>query len=247
MPRERPDTAPKKGQQGVGRSFAHAYNGLVIVVRTQRNMRVHVLVAISVLAASALLGLDALELAVVVLTIVVVFATEMLNTALEFAVDLTTREFHPLAKLAKDVSAAAVFVASMGAVVVGFLIAGDDLLALWPAVLDGLGPWAGALAVGAIGVTFLLCVLLRALAPGGVPAGALPSGHAAVAFAAWVAATFVVAGGPARGAALVSVLVLLLALLVCQSRLESGGRSLGEVITGAILGTLVSLAAFVLL
>jgi diacylglycerol kinase (ATP) len=238
-------TTPKKGQQGVGRSFAHAYDGLVAVVRTQRNMRIHVLVAVFVLAAAVLLGLDAVELAVVVLTIVVVFATEMLNTALEFAVDLTTREFHPLAKLAKDISAAAVFVTSIGAVLVGFLVAGDELLALWPSLLEGLRPRAGALAFGALGLAFLLTVLLKAL-PAKVT-GAVPSGHAAVAFAAWVAASFVVADGSVRSAALVSVLVLLLALLVCQSRLESGVRTLGEVIAGAVVGTLVSVAAFVLL
>jgi len=240
-------TTPKKGQQGVGRSFAHAYDGLVAVVRTQRNMRVHVLVAIFVLAAAVLLGLDAVELAVVVLTIVVVFATEMLNTALEFAVDLTTREFHPLAKLAKDVSAAAVFVSSIGAIVVGFLVAGDELLALWPSLLEGFRPRAGALAVGALGLAFLLTVLLKALPATRGPV-AVPSGHAAVAFAAWVAASFVAADGASlRSAALVSTLVLLLALLVCQIRLESGVRTLGEVIAGAVLGTLVSAAAFLLL
>ena len=54
-----------------------------------------------------------------VLTIVVVFVVEMLNTAMEFVVDLVTTEYHPLAKLAKDVSAGAVLVSSVGAVVVG--------------------------------------------------------------------------------------------------------------------------------
>jgi diacylglycerol kinase (ATP) len=239
---------PRKGQQGVGRSFVHAYNGLVSVVRTQRNMRIHVLVACCVLAASLPLGLDAVELAIVVLTIVVVLATEMLNTALEFAVDLTTREFHPLAKLAKDVSAAAVFVASLGAVAVGLLVVADELMALWPTLLTSVRSWAGALALVALGLVFLIPVMLKALAR--TPrsfASAVPSGHAAVAFAAWVAATFVAAEGSARHAALVSVLVLLLALLVCQSRIENGARTLREVASGAALGTLIAFAAFVLL
>ena len=56
-----------------------------------------------------------LELAVLVLVIMFVFVTEMFNTALEFAVDLVTKEYHPLAKLAKDVSAGAVLVSSVGA------------------------------------------------------------------------------------------------------------------------------------
>ena len=239
---------PRKGQQGIGRSFVHAYNGLVSVVRTQRNMRVHVLVAIFVLAASLPLGLDGVELAIVVLTIMVVLATEMLNTALEFAVDLTTREFHPLAKLAKDISAAAVFVASLGAVVVGLLVVADELRAMWPTLLTPVRPWAGALALVALGLAFLIPVILKALArtPGSL-ASAVPSGHATVAFAAWVAATFIAAEGSARHAALVSVLVLLLALLLCQSRIESGARTLREVASGAAVGTLIAFAAFILL
>ena len=236
---------PKGGQQGIGWSFVHAYNGLVLVVRTQRNMRVHVLVAIFVLAASLPLRLDTVELAIVVLTIMVVFATEMLNTAIEFAVDLVTREFHPLAKLAKDISAAAVFVASLGAVAVGLLVVADDLWSLWPILVTPVRPWAGVLAFVALGLAFLIPVLFKALAPS---SGAVPSGHAAVAFAAWVAATFVAAAeGSARNAALVSVLVLLLALLVCGSRIEGGARTLREVSSGAAVGTLISLAAFVLL
>ena len=93
------DRRPIKGQQGVARSFDHAYRGLIYAVRTQRNMRFHVVVAALVLVASLFLGVSKFELAVLVLVIVAVFITEMFNTALEFAVDLVTKEYHPLAKL----------------------------------------------------------------------------------------------------------------------------------------------------
>ena len=93
---------PRKGQQGVARSFNHAYQGLIFAVRTQRNMRVHAIIAVLVLAGSLLVSVSALELAALVLTIMVVFAAELFNTAMEFAVDLVTKEYHPLAKLAKD-------------------------------------------------------------------------------------------------------------------------------------------------
>src|ERR671917_2757057 len=99
---------PAKGQQGVALSFDHAYRGLIYAVRTQRNMRFHVVIATLVLIASLLVGVSKLELAVLILVILLVFVTEMLNTALEFAIDLVTKEYHPLAKLAKDVSAGAV-------------------------------------------------------------------------------------------------------------------------------------------
>ncbi|MBA3635849.1 MAG: diacylglycerol kinase family protein, partial [Rubrobacteraceae bacterium] len=81
---------PGKGQQGVARSFEHAYRGMISAVRTQRNMRFHVVVAVVVLVASLLLGVSKLELAVLVLTILLVFVTEMFNTAMEFIVDLAT-------------------------------------------------------------------------------------------------------------------------------------------------------------
>src|ERR671919_2035303 len=106
---------PGKGQQGVVRSFEHAYRGMIYAVRTQRNMRFHVVVAVVVLVASLLVGVRKLELAVLVLTILLVFVTELFNTAMEFVVDLATREYHPLAKLAKDVSAGGVQVSRGGA------------------------------------------------------------------------------------------------------------------------------------
>ena len=88
---------PVKGQQGVPRSFEHAYRGLIYAVRTQRNMRIHVIIAVLVLIASLLVGVTKLELAVLVLVILLVLVTEMFNTAVEFAVDLVTKEYHPLA------------------------------------------------------------------------------------------------------------------------------------------------------
>src|SRR5215213_2959787 len=127
---------PSKGQQGVARSFEHAYRGMIFAVRTQRNMRFHVVVAVVVLVASLLLGVSRLELAVLVLTILLVFVTELFNTAMEFIVDLATKEYHPLAKLAKDVSAGAVLVSSVGAVLVGYLILADDLGPLSLATLE---------------------------------------------------------------------------------------------------------------
>ena len=96
---------PLKGQQGVARSFDHAYRGLIYAVRTQRNMRFHVVAATLVLVGSLFLGVSKLELAALVLVIMFVFVTEMFNTALEFAVDLAIKEYHPLAKpLATEVA-----------------------------------------------------------------------------------------------------------------------------------------------
>jgi len=234
---------PLKGQQGVSRSFEHAYRGVVSAVRTQRNMRFHVLAAVGVLVLSLLVGVSELELAVLVLTILMVFVTEMLNTAMEFVVDLVTTEYHPLAKLAKDVSAGAVLVSSVGAVLVGYLVLADDLGPLSMETLNSIRRWPGHLTLVALGVVVLVVVLGKALtrSPNSFYGG-MPSGHAAVAFAGWVAASFIAAEG--RYAGLVSLISLLMALLVCQSRIEGGIHSPFQVVVGAAVGALLTVSIF---
>src|ERR671917_830305 len=132
---------------------------MISVVRTQRNMRFHVVAAVLVLVASLLVGVSKLELAILVLTILVVFVTEMFNTAMEFVVDMVTSEYHPLAKLAKDVSAGAVLVSSVGAVLVGLLVLADDLGPLLTQTLTGLRRSSGLLTLVALGVVVLAVVL----------------------------------------------------------------------------------------
>ena len=240
------DKQPMKGQQGVARSFDHAYRGLIYAVRTQRNMRVHVVIAALVLVGSLLVGVSKLELAGLVFVILLVFITELFNTALEFAIDLVTKEYHPLAKLAKDISAGAVLVSSVGAVLVGYLILADNLGPLSLETLDTIRRKPAHLTLVVLGVVVLVVLLGKALthSPRSF-AGGMPSGHAAVAFAGWVAVSFVVAGGPYAG--LVSIIALLMALLVCQSRVESGTHNLYQVAMGAMIGSLVTVAAFQLL
>jgi diacylglycerol kinase (ATP) len=237
---------PVKGQQGIARSFDHAYRGLIYAVRTQRNMRFHVVAAAVVLVGSLFLGVSKLELAVLVLVIMFVFVTEMFNTALEFAVDLVTKEYHPLAKLSKDVSAGAVLVSSVGAVLVGYLILVDNLGPLSLETLDTIRRQPAHLTLVALAVVVLLVLLGKALthSPGSL-AGGMPSGHAAVAFGGWIAASFVAADG--RYGGLVSAITLLMALLVSQSRVESGTHTLSQVAMGAVVGVLVTVAAFQLL
>ena len=150
---------PVKGQQGVARSFNHAYQGLIYAVRTQRNMRFHVVASAVVLVLSLLVGVSRLELAILVLVIMAVFVAEMFNTALEFTVDLVTREFHPLAKLAKDVSAGAVLVMSVAALAVGYLVLSDNLGPFSLETLERVRSWPGHVTLVAL-VLVAIAVLL---------------------------------------------------------------------------------------
>lgn len=233
-------------QQSVARSFNHAYRGLVYAVRTQRNMRVHVIIAALVLGASLFFGVSALELAALVLTIMVVLISEMFNTALEFTVDLVTNEYHPLAKLAKDVSAGAVLVTSVGAVLVGYLVLADDLSSFSLKTLRAVNRWPGHLTLVALILVTILVLLGKALTQSpNAFIGGMPSGHAAVAFAGWVATTFIAfEAKTGKFTGLVSLITLLMALLVCQSRVESGTHTIYQVAVGAVMGTLVTVAVF---
>ena len=108
-------------------SFKCAFAGLWYMLRTQRNARIHVTVAAAVVVMGLWLGVSETEWAILVLTIGVVLTAEALNTVAEAAVDLATMEYHPLAKVAKDVAAGAVLLMAMAAAIVGFLILGPPL------------------------------------------------------------------------------------------------------------------------
>ena len=234
---------PSKGQQGVARSFNLAYQGLIYAVRTQRNMRFHVVASTVILVLSLLVGVSKLELAILVLVIMAVFVAELFNTALEFAVDLVTREYHPLAKLAKDVSAGAVLVTSVAALAVGYLVLSDNLGSFSLETLERVRRWPGHLTLVALVLVAITVLLGKAFthAPNSF-LGGMPSGHAAVSFAGWVAVSFVAAEG--RFAGVVSLVTLLMALLVCQSRVEAGIHTYYEVAVGAFIGALLAVAVF---
>lgn len=103
-------------RHGLIQSFAYAFEGIAYCFNTQRNFRIELAVAVLVLPLTAWLQAN---VAVVALCCIVVLTLEMLNTAIEALVDLVTQDIHPLAKIAKDVAAAAVLMASFGAIIVG--------------------------------------------------------------------------------------------------------------------------------
>ena len=108
-------------------SFGHALSGLWHVVRTQQNAWLHALMSVSVFWVGVWLKLNRLEWVMLILVIAGVWAAEFFNTALEVVVDLATQEQHPLAKVGKDVGAAAVLIAAVAAAIVGILILGPPL------------------------------------------------------------------------------------------------------------------------
>lgn len=111
------------------KSFQYAFDGWWFVVRTQHNAWIHAIVSAAVFALAFWLQLSRTEWAIILLTIIAVWMAEFMNTALEAVVDIASPEFHPLAKVAKDVAAAAVLMGAVGAVLIGLLIMGPPLWA----------------------------------------------------------------------------------------------------------------------
>ena len=117
-------------------AFRHAFRGLWYVIKTQRNAWIHVVITILVVALSLWLGVSTLEWVGLILTIAFVWMAEIINTALEAVVDLASPQQHPLARVGKDVGAAAVLIAALTAALVGVLILGP---ALWERLFELFG------------------------------------------------------------------------------------------------------------
>jgi diacylglycerol kinase (ATP) len=238
-------TAPDARRQRAPRlldSFNFAFEGIIHVLRTQRNMRIHFVIAAVVLVLAIAADVTKLELIVLLLSIAFVLIAEMINTAIEAAIDVATSSFDPMAKLAKDIAAGAVLIAAINAVAVGYLVFSGKTATRAARLIDRVRDAPAELTIVALVVTVIAVIALKAWTGSGTPLrGGLPSGHAAVAFAGWIALTYV-AGQPHRF--LVSTIAFVLAILVAQTRIESGIHSSGEVLLGGLLGALTTLALF---
>jgi diacylglycerol kinase (ATP) len=113
--------------QSRARSFRYAFSGWWFVIRTQRNAWIHAVISVAVVIVSFWLGLGERDWAVIVVAIAMVWTAEFLNTALEAVVDLASPEQNKLARVGKDVGAAAVLIAAGSAALIGFLILGPPL------------------------------------------------------------------------------------------------------------------------
>ncbi|MGM1020927.1 MAG: diacylglycerol kinase family protein [Bacillota bacterium] len=111
-------------------TFRYAAEGVMYALRTQVNMRIHVVVALLVIVAGLTLRISRLDWLFVCVAIAIVIAAELFNTAVEAAVDLISPDIHPLAKAAKDTAAGAVLLAAVFAVIIGIFVFYRPLLTL---------------------------------------------------------------------------------------------------------------------
>lgn len=220
-------------------SFNYAIEGIIYAVRTQRNMRIHMIAALVVLTACFFYDLTKMEILAITITITMVIMAELLNTAIEFAVDATTNYYHPLAKLAKNVAAGGVLVTAINAIVVGYIVFWDKLKYINFILIRKIkssNPYTIFIILAIVCIT---TIVIKAIFGEGTPLkGGMPSGHSAIAFS--IATTIALTTGQLT----VVILSYLLALIVAQSRVDSEIHSIIEVIAGGIFGTLITVLLF---
>ncbi len=209
-----------------------AIEGIIYSVKTQRHMRYHLFAALATLILGLGLNITRTEFILLCMAIILVLAMEMLNTAIEVTIDMISDTYHPLAKIAKDIAAGVVLLASFGALTLAYLI-------LYPALTAAFasGQWqlrkapSDVIAFVSLAVVVIVVIFIKALLGKGAPLrGGMPSGHAAVSFSIWIAAVYLTGNPP------VVVLTFILALMVSWSRWSSGIHRPIEVLAGAAIG-----------
>lgn len=163
-------------------SFSDAIQGVIHVVRWERNMRIHLAAALLVIVFATVLGVTRLEMTALVLTIGLVFVAELFNTAVEELVDLVTPDYYPLAGLIKNISAGAVLISALTAAGVGYLVFIDYLLRLDQLVFRGQVPFHYLIILAVATVIMVIIAWKASLGQGELLRGGMPSGHTAVAF-----------------------------------------------------------------
>ena len=138
-----------------------------------------------------------LELIALLISITFVLIAEMINTAIEGAIDVATTSFDPMAKLAKDIAAGAVLIAAINAVAVGYLVFSGKIADRTARLIDRVRDAPAELTIVALVLTVIVVIAMKAYTGSGTPLrGGLPSGHAAVAFAGWIALTYIAGAEP---------------------------------------------------
>ena len=220
-------------------AFNNAIEGILYTLKNERNMQIHYICAVAVLFLSLFFDLDKIEMIILIFLIGSVIICEMFNTAIEKAIDGVTKEFHPLFKVAKDVSAGAVLISSMVAVIGGYLLFYDKIANIGNIVMDSIRNNTTHITVICIILVLIGVVVLKSLTPKGTPLkGGMPSGHSALSFAIATIIALSTEG------ALITALGYVMALLVAQSRIEGKIHSFTEVLAGATLGTFIVILVF---
>ncbi|WIV10696.1 diacylglycerol kinase [Proteiniborus sp. MB09-C3] len=220
-------------------SFNYAVSGIIYTLKTQRNMRIHYAAAILVLFLSLFLNFTRIELLLLFFTISLVIIAEMINTAIEKTIDMYTKDYHPLAEIAKNVAAGSVLIAAINAIIVAYLLFFDRINPLAEKMIFKIGNSNIHMTFISIILVIILTIVIKAKTNTGTPfKGGTISGHSSIAFSAATAILFI-----SKNFFLGS-LGFLIAFLVAESRIENKIHTFIEVFAGALLGILITVLIF---
>lgn len=222
-------------------SFDYAIRGIVYTLRTQRNMRLHFVVSVAVFVAALALHVSGLELIALIFAVGFVLVAELINTAIETTVDLAVDRYDALAAVAKDVAAGAVLVSAVTAVAVGYVVFFSRVTPAVQRTMEAVRESDATVTIIALALTSVTVLGVKAITQEKGTSylrGGWPSGHTALAFATASAI------GYSTSSAGAMVLALFIATLVAQSRIESQTHTIAQTVAGAVLGILLTMAAF---
>ncbi|MCT4594589.1 MAG: diacylglycerol kinase [Anaeromicrobium sp.] len=220
-------------------SFNYAIDGIFYSIKTQRNMKIHMIMAILVIVGSMFFDLTKWDLALVLFSIFLVIITEMINTSIEVTIDLITREYHPLAKIAKNVAAGGVLLAALNSVLVAYIVFYDKFIPIAEILFNKIRKTSLHISFLSFLIVIISVIIIKLQKGIGTPLkGGMPSGHTAVAFSILTSIIFISSN------IYVIILGLILALLVGQSRIEGKIHTWFQVFIGGILGVGITLLFF---
>lgn len=220
-------------------SFNSAINGIINTVRTERNMKIHLVAAILVLIACFFFDISKMEFLILAITITMVMAAEVVNTAIEAVVDMSTNYYHPLAKIAKNAAAGAVLITAINAVIVGYVIFWDKLTNISYVLVHKVKKSQPYTVLIILVIVTLATIIVKAIFGEGTPLkGGMPSGHSALSFSIATVIALL------TEEPICIMLSYVMAFITAQSRVDSEVHSLVEVIVGGIFGTLLTIFVF---
>lgn len=220
-------------------SFNNAIDGIIYTVRTQRNMKIHMVLTLLVLIACLCFDVSKNEFLILAVTITMVIGAELLNTAIEAVVDMNTKHYHPLAKISKNVAAGAVLLTAINSVVVGYIIFWDKLSNLSLILLHKIKGSEPYTIFIVLVIVCIVTIIVKAIFGEGTPLkGGMPSGHSALSFSLATAISLI------TEEPICIMLSFIMAIITAQSRVDSEVHSTFEVIVGALFGILITLLIF---
>ncbi|MDD5450095.1 MAG: diacylglycerol kinase [Candidatus Omnitrophica bacterium] len=220
-------------------SFNHAIEGFIYVLRTQRNMRVHFLLGVLIFIVGIILDFTRIELICLGSLVTLVLFAEMLNTAIEYTVDLISDAFHPLARVIKDISAGAVLLTALSAAIFGYLLFARHFEFSFIGGLSRIKNSPLHISIIAFIIVLSLTIIGKILFQKGTPMrGGMPSGHAALAFSVWTVVIF------STSNPLIIILTFIMAIVIARSRLSQRVHGVWEIVAGSLLGFFTTLLIF---